>query len=782
MQNLLTTRGWATTALSVLLAVLGLVFVAGGARLVGLGGSWYYLLSGVGLLVAAALLCKRRYVAAALLYAAGLLATLLWALVEVGLNAWPLAPRLILPAMIGLLFLLPTALRRSANRPPALAAALCLLVLLCAALKPAPDALPATASSIIEFTPSGALGEWPAYGRDQAGTRFSPLTQITPENVSWLKPAWTYRTGVVQPGTKSPLETTPLMVGDRLFLCTQTNIVIALDPETGEELWRFDPQVDATGASSVTTCRGVVHAHVEAPPAQCPERILTVTFDARLIALNADTGQLCPGFGQNGVVDLKEGMGEVLPGFYYASSPPALVRGNIVLGGWVADNQNVDVPSGVIRAFDVVSGKLNWAWDAGNPDNRHGAPVGHYYTRGTPNSWAAPSADEALGLVYIPTGNPSPDHFGGQRTPADEQYGSAVVALDALTGEVRWSFRTAYHDLWDYDIASQPTLVDVDTAKGRVQALLQATKRGELFLLDRRNGQPVADVVEKPAPTRGAVPEERMAPVQPYSVGMPSFAGDPLTERDMWGATPLDQLWCRIRFRQLRYDGHATPPGLDESLIYPSIGGGMNYGGVAVDPERGIVIVNSMYYGTVIKLIPREDTDRALAAAGSGDFHGFDLPLPQTGTPYGAKLSGLMSPLNTPCNAPPYGKLSAVDVHSGKLLWSRPIGTLQDSGPFGLSLGVPIPMGMPGFGGSVVTRSGLTFTGFAREHAFRAFETATGKEVWRARLPTGAHANPITYISPKSGRQFVVVAAGGHTNLQSYPLSDAIVAFALPED
>jgi quinoprotein glucose dehydrogenase/quinate dehydrogenase (quinone) len=776
-------KGILARLLAAFFLLVGLTLAAGGIKLVSLGGSVYYLLAALIVLAVAVLLWRAKPLAA-WIYGAFLGGTLTWALIEVGLDSWQLTPRLFGPAVLGLLFLLP-GIRRLMGKAafaPGGTGALGLLAIALAALLPGPDAVADRPWPTRLLPDSTNPGEWPQYGRTLDGQRFSPLAQIDKSNVAKLEVAWTYHTGVKQGETPSPLLTTPVMVGNRLVACTQTNIVIALDPETGRELWRYDPKVDPKGGSAVRTCRGVAY-YADPKLQECPERIVTGTFGAQLIALDIRTGRPCPSFGAAGIVDLKEGMGEILPGYYFISSAPVIVRGNIVVGGSMSDNQGTDEPSGVIRAFDVVTGKMAWAWDAVNPANRHGPPPGQWYSRGSPNSWAPMSGDEALGLVYVPTGNPTPDFFGGQRRPADDKYGSSVVALDVATGDVRWTFQTVHHDLWDYDVASQPTLLDVTIDGKALPALAQATKRGEIFVLDRRTGQPLSKVEERPAPRRGAVPEERLAPTQPFSTGMPSFAGAPLVEKNMWGLTPLDQLWCRIRFRELRYDGPMTPPGTDEALIYPSIGGGMNYGGIAYDPEREIMVVNSFYYGTIAQLVGRKEADRLLANNKSQSHAATDFRLPQAmlGTPYGVFQSGLISPLNVLCNAPPFGKLSAIDMRTRRVLWSRPIGTAQDSGPFGVSLGLAIPMGMPGWGGMVTTRSGITFTGYVKEKAFRAFDTVTGKELWKARIPASANGNPMTYVSPVSGRQFVVAAAGGHVMLQSLPLSDTIVAFALPK-
>ena len=787
---------WPSRLLAVVLLAIGIGVGGGGAMLIALGGSPYYLIGGIAVALAGAL-TWRGDTRGGWLYAGFVAATLLWAIWEVGLDGWQIVARMFGPAVIGLLFAIP-AIRRYAGcgaRAASLVSLAALAFIVTLFLR---SPMEITADAQVTHNPvavAGNPGEWPNWGRDSAGTRFSPLTQITPANVGNLKLAWQFDTGVdpaSQP-TPSPMEPTPLMVDGKLYFCTQTNIVYALDPETGHQAWKFDPRVDPTGGSVVRTCRGVGY-HDGAPGVAngkapfCARRIITNTFNAQLIALDSQTGRPCPDFGKAGVVDLKEGLGDVPTGFSYASSAPTIVGDTVVIGGWVADNVSTNEPSGVVRAFDVSTGKLRWAWDMGNPANNHGPASGQTYTRSTPNAWAPMSADPALDLVYVPTGNATPDHFGAQRTPAMDKYSSSVVALDVATGAVRWSFQTAHHDLWDYDVASQPTLFDFPTPHGPVPALVQPTKRAELFVLDRRTGTPLTEVKDLPVAQNGKAPEERLSPTQPFSTGMPEFTGGVLTERSMWGMTPLDQLYCRIRFRQLRYDGPATPPGLGESIVWPSIGGGMNYGGVAYDPDRHVMLVNTLYYATLMKLVPRAETDRVLAAAAAVGQHSsshstanFDLPQPMTGTPYGAKLRGFVTPLGTLCEAPPYGRMTAIDMNTRKILWQRPLGTMQDSGPLGIHSGMPIPMGMPNFGGALATRSGLTFIGAAKEHAFRAFSTETGDELWSVRMPASGNANPMTYLGPKSGRQFVVVAATGHVTSQSMPLGRTIQAYALPD-
>lgn len=777
-RSFLSRRDLTRLSLAALLFLVGLVVACGGAWLLILGGSPYYLIGGAVVLSSGALVARGDH-CGAWLYTTFLIASLIWALWEAGLDGWALTARLFAPALLGLCFLLPglypeqQTVRRDkliafGPRAAPVAALVCLLAIAIGGQQPKPAPMPFPDADVdIAFEASGA--EWGAYGGTAAGNRYSTLDQLTPENAAGLEVAWTHDAGATEAGAHSPMQATPIMVGDTLYYCSQTNTVIALDPETGEERWRFDPQVEPPGPGWLVRCRGV--AYHRSAAVECPERIISVTFDARLLALDAKTGRPCASFGDHGYVDLTAGLGEVEPGFYYVSSAPLIARGKIVVGGSVIDNVSSDEPSGVVRAFDVETGALSWAWDLGRPGERGAPRDGDTYARSTPNSWAPASADEALGLVYLPLGNPAPDHWGVDRSPESERYGSSVVALDAETGDVRWSFQTMHHDLWDYDVPSQPTLVDIRRDGQLIPALIQPTKRGQLFVLDRRTGAPIAPVEERPVPARDAAPGERLSPTQPYSVGMPSF-GDELTERDMWGITPIDQLWCRIAFKRLRYDGEATPPGLTPSLIYPGVGGGMNWGGASVDPVHGVAIVNTMHMGATIQLVPRAQAD-AMARSGG------DAPQAMAGTPYGAQVGTFYSPLNVPCNEPPYGRISAVDLRTGALLWQRPVGTTRDSGPLGLSTGLPIPMGLPNLGGTLITRSGLVFMGAVSERRFRAFDIRTGREVWSARLPNSAQANPMTYISPSSGRQFVVVAAGGHPRLQM-PAGDMLVAFVLP--
>ncbi len=773
---------FARTVLSMFLVLVGGWMAAGGSWLIGLGGSWYYLPAGI-LTLSAAFLVWRGQLLGLWLYLALLAGTLAWALIEVGFHFWLLLPRVGLP--LGFAILIVLVLRPAARvsgkagsigRATGLIATVAGILLLTLFRDPVAlrVASPAPASPVAIEAQNAS--EWRVYGRTLAGTRYVPARAINRDNVHQLEPAWTYRSGDIpaaypEAHNAYSFQATPLKVGNSLYFCSPRNIVIALEAATGREQWRHDPEIDATGVYMLA-CRGVSYHETNEPDALCPRRILVATLDARLIALDAATGERCEGFGEHGEVSLLEGMGEVKPGYYLVTSPPTVIGDVAVLGGFVLDNMSVDEPPGVVRAYDVATGALRWAWDAGRPAEQGPWQPGDAYSRGSPNAWSLFSADAALGLVYVPTGNATPDYFGGQRSEAQGRYASSVVALDVDTGMPRWSFQTVHHDLWDYDVASQPVLVDLPIAGASVPALIQPTKQGEIFLLDRRTGEPIAAVAEQPV-LAGTVPGERYAPTQPVSAGLAGLAPPPLTERDMWGATTVDQLWCRISFRRLRYEGRFTPPGLDRALLWPGNNGIMNWGSVSVDEVRQVMAVNSSYMPLLVQLLPRDQ-------APPGETISFDdrgVPIsPQLGTPYAVSTERpFASPLGIPCNAPPWGRLSLIDLNSGELLWQRPLGTTEDVAP----LGVPVP-GAFSQGGSIITAGGLIFVAAAQDNHLRAFDTDTGRELWKARLPAGGQATPMSFVSEEDGREYVVIAAGGHQYLQT-TIGDFVVAFSLPD-
>jgi len=774
MNSMLSTpaQGPRRILLALVLGLIGAVLVVGGGRLLMLGGSAYYLLAGLAVVIAAALAARgdRR---AIWVYLAMLVATVAWAVWEGGLDPWRLQSRLIAPAVLGLWVAWPLLRARRMLVLGGLAAVVAAGALwLQGANRTAAPAASGTAPAAVAAA-NPADGEWQHYGRDRGGSRYAPLDQITPANVGQLEQAWVYRTGVAK---GIGFETTPLMVDGLVYLCTQTNIVVALDPDTGARRWQFDPHVNPPPSA---TCRGVSYYKVPEATGLCATRILTATTDARLLALDAQTGALCPDFGDKGTVDLRRGMGEVKSGYYYVSSAPAIVRGKAVVGGWVADGQHVGEPSGVIRAFDAVTGQFAWAWDMDKPDFHGEPPEGQTYSRGTANSWGPMSADEQLGMVYLPTGNSTPDYWGAHRSPGSEKYSASVVALDAETGGVRWHYQYIHHDVWDYDVSAQPTLIDLPINGETVPALLQGSKRGLLLLFDRRDGKLLSRVVERPVP-QGPAKGDWLAPTQPFSTEMPTFDSTLLTEQHMWGLTPLDQLWCRIKFREARYEGPFTPPGARPSITYPSYLGGINWGGVSVDPVRRLAVVNWSRMANYTRMVPREDpVARSVKPTDNGSVH-VGEPVPQMGTPFALFTGPFLSPIDVPCTQPPFGKIGVVDLDSRKMVWEKPLGTGADSGPLGYPARLPIPMGVPNAGGTSVTKAGLIFVAATQERAIRAFDIKTGAMLWHARLPAGGHASPAIYRSPKTGRDYVVIAAGGNASLHS-GASDHVIAYALPK-
>jgi len=610
------------------------------------------------------------------------------------------------------------------------------------------------------------------------GLRYSPLTQIEPGNVADLELAWSHHSGDVLDGTtslgKSSFQATPILLDETLYYCSPVGRVIAVDAETGRERWSHDPQVDVSNFY-VINCRGVsswVDSAAE-PGAVCARRILSGTLDARLLALDADTGRPCSGFGEAGAVDLRAGIGDTQPGEYAVTSPPLVVGDLVVTGSMVLDNRRRDAPGGVVRAFDARSGALVWGWDPVPPQ----AETGHgtagedprAWQRGTTNAWSILSADPERGLVFVPTGNTSPDYWGGHRGDLDH-YSSSVVALDAATGRVVWRFQTVHHDVWDYDVPAQPTLYEHPGQNGPVPALVQATKTGFLYFLDRETGEPLFGVDELPAPQQGFVADETPSFTQPIPRKPPALHPAGLTPEQAFGFTPWDRGRCREALTGLRSDGLFTPPSLQGSVQFPGMIGGMNWGGVSVDPERGILVVNTQRIATLVRLVPRaEFVDRF------GDdppAFGFE---PQAGTPYALQRMPLLSPLGAPCNPPPWGTLVGIDIASGDIRWEVPLGTTRDLAPFPLWL----KLGVPNLGGPIATASGLVFIGATTDHYLRAFDIGTGEELFKTRLPTSAHSTPMTYRLRPNGRQYLVIAAGGHGILGTPP-GDALLAFALP--
>ncbi|MHC9237565.1 pyrroloquinoline quinone-dependent dehydrogenase [Pseudooceanicola sp. 502str34] len=641
--------------------------------------------------------------------------------------------------------------------------------------------------AIAAAQPSREVGsDWPYWGGDAQATRYSPLDQITPENVGQLEQVFTFHTGDLPKGTaegKYSPEVTPLKVGDDLLMCSAMNILISVDAATGEENWRFDPGVPNQAIPYGATCRGVsVYSNPDAAEGDaCATRVIQGTLDAKLVAVDVETGAPCEDFGENGTVDMWQDIGERVPGWYAVTAPPAIVRGVVVTGAQVKDGQAEDAPSGVIRGYDAVTGELAWAWDLAAPDeNRNGPPEGEVYTRGTPNMWTTAVADEELGLVYLPMGNSSVDYYGSNRSDAENEYATSLVALDATTGEEAWHFQTVRHDIWDYDLGSQASLIDYQGTP----AVLLPSKQGDIYILNRETGEPLTPVGELTDLPKGEVEPDYISDTQPVSEWH-TLRKDPLEEKDMWGFTPIDQLWCRIQFRRANYDGFFTPPSTDKPWIqYPGYNGGSDWGSVAIDTDRGIIIANYNDVPNYNRLVPRDEvTSKPINEMETGESGGANAEGaadPQSGAPYGISVNaGWRNDLTgVPCTRPPYGGIRAIDLETGETLWDRPLGTARRNGPFGIPSFLPFDIGTPNNGGSVVTAGGLVFIAAATDNLFRAIDIETGETVWSTVLPAGGQANPITY--EVDGRQFVMVSAMGHHFMET-PVGDEVIAWALPE-
>lgn len=835
---------WLTLLIVVVLALAALVLFVGGGWLLMLGGTPYYVLAGAALGFVALLLVQAQpmalwayaaFVLVTLLWSLWEVGLAWWGLAARGDVFFVLGLLLLLPAVARRLSHDPQVRGTAPSMGwrggrGALAGVLVLYLGV------------AVASWVVDpFATEGNLptaraqpgeadrvppGEWHAYGRTGHGQRYAPLDQITPENVGQLQEAWHFRTGDMrgQPGDpeETTFEVTPLKVGDHLFICTPHQSVIALDATTGQEVWRFDPKIRSGLALQHLTCRGLSYwsgegvapgavppasaaesavpanpgeAPVpggEPPPAPelsgpdlpiaaqdspatdvCPAMLYLPTADGRVIALDPRSGQVCRSFGQGtGQINLWRGMPNVRLGGYYSTSPVVATQRVLVVGGTVLDNVSTREPSGVVRGYDVRTGALLWHWDPARPDDNAPLQPGQTYSPSSPNVWSIMSVDEALGLVYLPLGNPPPDQWGGRRNAEVERVGSSVVALELATGKLRWVFQTVHHDLWDYDVPSQPTLVDLGIQGSTVPALVQPTKQGELFVLDRRTGKPVHPVREVPVP-QGAAQGDRTAPTQPVSAI--SFEPKPLNGAAMWGATPFDQLGCRIALKRLRYEGRYTPPSTEGTLVYPGNFGVFNWGGIAVDPVRQVAFATPAYLAFTSQLVPRPD-DTSLMVQGKNRPDD-DLPAlnENFGAPFAVKMGAFTSPFGIPCQAPPWGYVAGVDLVSGEVVWQRRNGTVRDLAPVPL----PFKMGVPSLGGPLITQGGVAFLSGTLDYYLRAYDLSTGETLWQSRLPAGGQATPMSYLG-RDGRQYVVVAAGGHGSLGT-KAGDSVIAYALPK-
>lgn len=615
--------------------------------------------------------------------------------------------------------------------------------------------------------PPGIASGWSAYGATPGGTHFSRANQITPANVSQLEISWHHRSGDFREAreaepynlSQSSMQVTPILVEDHLYYCTPSGRIIALNAETGEEIWAFDPEIELDDIPILPNCRGV-SSWQSGESGFCEHRIFTGTRDARLIALDAPTGKPCLDFGRAGQVDTNDGVSAHHTGEYGITSPPAILNDKVITGAMALDNQRTDIPSGIVRAYNVRSGALEWAFNPVAPGEEERNKDGTW-RNGTSNVWSIIAVDEARNLVFLPTGNTAPDYFGGQRDGLDF-YSSSVVALHGDSGEVAWHFQMVHHDLWDYDTPAQPTLVDLNIDGKSIPALVQVTKMGMTFVLNRETGKPLWPVEERPVPQAGKVPEEYLSPTQPFPTHVPKLMEKPFVAGDAWGLTFIDRMQCEARIEELLNEGMYTPPSLQGSVNFPSNAGGNNWGSPAINPDTGVMVVFTNRVAGYTRLLPRSQCEGNLQ--------------PQKGTPYCVEASWLTSSLGLPCNAPPWGTLDAIDLVAGEHLWSVPLGNTRNLAPFPLWW----IEGLPGLAAPMMTTTGLVFSGISNEHKLHAFDAKTGEELWRGDLPTAGNALPMTYQLRPGGKQYVVIAAGGHWGGGSPP-GDHIIAFALPD-
>ncbi|MFW2078922.1 glucose/quinate/shikimate family membrane-bound PQQ-dependent dehydrogenase [Acinetobacter sp. ULE_I010] len=782
--------------LTIVIAIIfGLVLLIGGIWLAVLGGSWYYIIAGL-LFIATAILLRKHKATALLVYSALVLGTVIWGLWEVGSDFFALAPRLDILGVFGLWLLIPAVTRgfEAKTAKVALSGTLAITIaVMVYSIFNDPQEIRGTLSTN-QPTPQAVEGiadaDWPAYGRTQSGLRYSPLTQINEKNVKDLKVAWEYHTNDFKTDKDSGETTnqvTPIKIGNNMYICTTHQKLVSLDPSTGKEKWVFDPKLKADNTFQHLTCRGVSYYDAnnttgfatslqakKSASTECPRKVILPVNDGRLVAVNADTGKACSDFGRNGEVDLQKDMPFPYPGGYIPTSPPVVTGTTIIIAGSTTDNYSTEEPSGVIRGYDVNTGALLWVFDTGAEDPNKIPGPGQKYVHNSPNAWAPLAYDEKLDIVYVPTGVGTPDIWGGNRTELHERYANSMLAINASTGKLIWNFQTTHHDLWDMDVPSQPTLADIDVKGTKVPAIYVLTKTGNAFVLDRRNGEAIVPITERPVPQsvkRGPQTKgERYSPTQPFS-DFDLAPKDKLTDKQMWGATMFDQLICRVSFHKLNYDGIYTPPSENGTLVFPGNLGVFEWGGMSVNPDRQIAVMNPIGLPFVSKLIPA-DPNRKQTAKGAGTEAGVQ---PMYGVPYGVEISAFLSPFGLPCKQPAWGFVAGVDLKTHDVAWKRRIGTIRDSLP-----GIPLPpfkMGVPMLGGSISTAGNVMFIGGTQDNYIRAINVTNGDELWKGRLPAGGQATPMTY--EMNGKQYVVIMAGGHGSFGT-KMGDSLVAYALP--
>lgn len=611
--------------------------------------------------------------------------------------------------------------------------------------------------------------DWPQYGGSDSGTRYSNHSQINLKNIKSLEIAWIYRTGELdrrsaEMNINSSNENTPVIADGKLIVCTPFNRIIALDPSTGEEQWVFDPNVSTgqklpfqyvcRGISQWIDSKGIEETH-------CKHRLFIPVNDLRVIAIDAGDGKLCKDFGDNGTVHIEQSRPAAFEGEIRLNSPVAVVNDVIVVGSTIVDGYRADAPFGTVKAFDAKTGHKVWEFD----------PIPKELNVGGGNVWTAMAVDELRDIVYLPTSSPSPDFYGGLR-PGDNRWANSLVALKASSGDLLWAQQLVRHDIWDYDLPSQPTLLDVNLNGIQIPAVIQTTKQGYVFSFNRETGEPIFPLNEIDTPVN-FINDDSLSKSQPIPSKPPQLVPDRLNPKDAFGFTPLDYLACRRKISKYRSEGTFTPISKEGTVFYPSTAGGANWGGSSFDHERRLLFVNTSRVAQIITMIPKVEkgSPQSVSLTSKDDIS------PQNGTPYTVKREWLLSPFGAPCSPPPWGGLTAINVDSGEIAWDVPLGSIKDKLP------IPLPintnLGTPNIGGPIATRSGLIFIAAAQDNYLRAFDASNGKELWKDKLPAGGQTTPMTYMA--GGKQYVVITSGQHLWFQTPP-GDYVVAYALPDD
>ncbi|QHI95814.1 membrane-bound PQQ-dependent dehydrogenase, glucose/quinate/shikimate family [Aristophania vespae] len=797
------------TIIALIVAIIGLLLTIGGVWNVVVGGPFYYLIAGIGYLLTSALLFKRNPAGLAL-FALILLGTIIWAIFLVGFDFWSLLPWLDVALVVGIVLSLPWVTRalsasRAASLPLLGTIVLGVITLVAGWFSDPTDIAGQLPTKIvnaqIENAENVPAEEWHSYGRTQEGNRWSPLTQINDKNVNKLKVAWVMRTKDFQTSQDSgeaTNEATPIEFDNTLYFCSLHQKLFAIDAATGKEKWVFDPKLDSQPSFQHLTCRGVsFHAKPanavdsegkDVTDTDCAKRIILPVNDGRIVEVDAETGKKCSAFGKDGEVDLRfshqpyDTLGD-----YEPTSPPVVTDKFIIVNSAVTDNGSVRQPSGATRAYDVYTGKLAWVFDAANPDPNEMPSEEHpHFHPNSPNSWTISAYDKKLNLVYIPMGVGTPDQWGGYRSKEAERFVPGVIALNADNGKLVWFYQTVHHDLWDMDVSSQPSLVDITQKDGStVPAIYIPTKTGDIFVLDRRTGKPIVDAPEMAVPQK-PVAGDHTSPTQPYS-RLSLRPTKPLSDKDIWGGSTLDQMVCSIYFHSLRYEGPFTPPSLQGTLVFPGNLGMFEWGGLGVDPQRQIAFANPISLPFVSQLVPRGPGNPLWPDQNMSKKKGKESGLQHNyGIPYAVKLSPFMNPLLTklgvriPCRTPPWGEVAGIDLRTNKVVYRHRNGTMQDS-LYGTPIPVPLPpvkIGVPSLGGPLVTAGNVGFLTGTMDRYIRAYDLTTGKMLWSDRLPAGAQSTPMTYSV--NGRQYIVTYAGGHASFPT-KMGDYLIAYTLDE-